>query len=153
PRSDSHLLVDRPPLRRWLGVVTIVVAIPASSPAADSIRVALVEAVRTAEIRGTDVEVTPIDVGCPSCPGASWRTDVVRATVCIAGIDVDGRSAAAFRLTSDRPLRFNGREYSSPLELVKNGGGIAIVNDLPMDEYLVGVLRAETGDRWPAEAL
>ena len=134
-------------------MVTIVVAIPASSPAADSIRVALVESVRTAEIRGIDIEVTPLDIGCPSCPVASWRTDVVRATVGMTGIEVDGRSAATFRLTSDRPLRFNGREYSSPLELIRNGGGIAIVNDLPMDEYLAGVLRAETGDRWPAEAL
>src|SRR5438128_8753457 len=111
------------------------------------IRVALVESVRAAEIRGLDIEVTPLGVGCPRCPGASWRADVVRAVITGTAIEIDGRAAAGFRLTSDRPLRLNGREYVSALEIVRNGGGLAIINELPMEEYLAGVLRAETGER------
>jgi stage II sporulation protein D len=47
----------------------------------------------------------------------------------------------------------NGREYEGALELVPNGGGLAVVNELPMEDYVVGVIRAEAGDKWPLEAL
>ena len=37
---------------------------------------------------------------------------------------------------------------------MRNGGAtFAIVNELPLEEYLVGVLRAESDERWPQEAL
>jgi stage II sporulation protein D len=36
---------------------------------------------------------------------------------------------------------------------MKLGETLTLVNEIPLEEYLVGVLRAETGDRWPAEAL
>ena len=47
----------------------------------------------------------------------------------------------------------NGREYAGTLDALKLGDGIALVDELPLEEYLVGVLRAEAGERWPAEAL
>jgi stage II sporulation protein D len=136
-----------------LGALALLVASPAAAVASGMIRVALVESARAAEIRGFDIEVTPLGVGCPRCPGASWRADVVRATATATAVEVDGRTAVGFRLTSERPLRLNGREYASSLEIVRNGAGLAIINELPMEEYLAGVLRAETGERWPAEAL
>ena len=43
----------------------------------DTIRVAIVENARLAELRGVDIEVS--ELGCPACPGRSWRTDAVRA--------------------------------------------------------------------------
>ena len=69
------------------------------------------------------------------------------------GLDVDGRRGAGFRIQSDRPIRVNGREYAGTLDALKLGDGIALVDELPLEEYLVGVLRAEAGERWPAEAL
>lgn len=140
-------------MRLFLGAVALLVASPAAAVASGMIRVALVESVRAADIRGVDVEVTPLGVGCPRCPGPSWRADLVRIAATATAIEIDGRVAAGFRLTSERPLRLNGRDYLSPLEIVRNAGGFAVVNELPMEEYLAGVLRAETGDRWPVEAL
>jgi stage II sporulation protein D (peptidoglycan lytic transglycosylase) len=37
--------------------------------------------------------------------------------------------------------------------VVKSGEGLAVVNVLSLEDYLVGVLRAETSDRWPGETL
>jgi stage II sporulation protein D len=37
--------------------------------------------------------------------------------------------------------------------VLKVGDGVTLVNELPLEDYLVGVLRAEVGDRWPGEAL
>ncbi len=116
------------------------------------IRVALTESAGTVEIHGRDIEVSPLR-GCPGCPVVSWRTDVVRAAAGGAGVVIEGRAAAGFRLSSAAPLRFAGRDYPAPLDILRLGAGLAVVNELPLEEYLVGVLVAETGDRWPAEAL
>jgi stage II sporulation protein D len=119
--------------------------------AADTIRVAIAENVRSVELRGLNIEVS--ELGCIACPRGVWRTDIVRAVVNGQGVEIDRRSAAAFRLTSDTPIRMNGREYPATLEIVRYGEGLAIVNELRLEEYIVGVLRAETSEKWPAETL
>jgi len=120
--------------------------------ASGTIRVALVESTRAVDLRGTDVEV--IEFGpCETCARPAWRTDVLRATWTGTAIDVDGRPAAALRLRSLRPIRVGGREYPATVEVVRMPGGMAIVNELPLEEYLAGVVRAEAGERWPVEAL
>ena len=130
-------------------VLVILDAWPAA--ASGTIRVAVLPDAPRVELRGTEIEVTEA-AGCERC-GRPWRVSVVRAVASAEGIEIDGRRAVRFRLTSDRPIRLNGREYAGALELVRVGDVMAVVNELPLEEYLVGVLRAETGDRWPAEAL
>ncbi len=123
-----------------------------TAAAADTIRVALLEQARAVELRGVDLEVTGFG-GCDHCVKIVARTDALRAVPAGAGIEIDGRPATAFRVRSERAIKLNGREYGDTLELVRNGEGIAVVNELPLEDYLVGVLRAEVGDRWPTEAL
>ena len=89
-----------------------------------------------------------------ACRSRAARMDVVRAVPAGASPSSSTeRAPPGFRLTSERPLRVNGREYPAPLELVRNGDGIAVVNELPLEDYLPGVLRAEAGDKFPREAL
>jgi stage II sporulation protein D len=132
--------------------LAVVVATPASASASGTIRVALAENARVAELRGADIDVADIGA-CERCRRTVRRMSLVRASVVNGSIEIDGRRAAAFRLTSDHPLRFNGREYPAVVELVRNGEGLAVVNDVPLEDYLVGVLRAETSEKWPLEAL
>jgi stage II sporulation protein D len=117
----------------------------------DTIRVAIVENARTAELRGSGIEVS--ELGCAMCQGRAWRTDAVRAAMTSQGVEIDGRGAQGFRLNSDSPIRVNGRDYPAVIEVVKTGDGLAIVNVLRLEDYLVGVLRAETSDKWPGETL
>ena len=146
----------------WLGVLyaglrallpLVVVAVSAGPAlAAGTIRVAVVEQARVVEVRGSDVEVT--EVGrCDRCRARPVRVDLVRAVPAGTLVDVDGVRAPGFRLTSDRPLRINGREYPAPLDLVRNGDGIAVVNELALEDYLPGVLSAEAGEKFPREGL
>ena len=130
-----------------------VLALAAASPAAASglIRVAVVENARVVELRGTDVEVTELGA-CAGCR-APRRAAVVRASISGDGVEVDGVRASGFRLRSEHPLRLNGREYPAPLEISRAGEGLAVVNEVPLEEYLVGVLRAEANEKWPLEAL
>lgn len=126
-------------------------AVPAV--AAGTIRVAVVDGARAIEVTGVGIEVTPVR-GCPRCPASGWRTARVRAVPAAGGaVDLGGRRAVAFRLRSAQPLRVNGRPYPATLEILRAGDTLLAVNEVPLEDYLVGVVRAETGDRWPAEAL
>src|SRR5438874_9304282 len=152
-RPDAHPLDHRPPVTRALTALAALLLSATAASATDTIRVALGEGARDAELRGTDIEVTELG-GCAACPpGLVWRADVVRASAGGQHVEIDGRRAPAFRLTSGQPIRLNGREYPAVLELVGNGDGMAIVNELRLEEYVVGVLRAETSERWPLETL
>ncbi len=138
--------------RSALAAVATTLLWSASAFASGTIRVAIVENARVAELSGTDIEVS--ELGCPGCaPWRAWRAGTVRAVASGLGVEIDDRRAAAFRLTSERPIRLNGREYPASLELLKNGDGMAIINELPLEDYVVGVLRAETSERWPPETL
>jgi stage II sporulation protein D len=149
-RSELARALFRPPTALAALAVLAATVTPA---AGETIRVAVAESVRAVELRGTDIEVSELG-GCPGCGARrGWRADVVRAGVNGQGVEIDGRRASAFRLTSAQPIRVNGREYPAALELVKNGDGIAIVNELALEDYVVGVLRAETSERWPLETL
>jgi len=142
-----------------LGVVALavvglnaVLAAHTSGAGSDTIRVALTEQARVVELRGDDLEVTGF-AGCAQCVKIVARVEAVRAVPARSMIEVDGRQATSFRVRSERPIKMNGRDYGDTLELVRNGDGIAVVNELPLEDYVVGVLRGELGERWPAEAL
>jgi stage II sporulation protein D len=140
-----------------LAVLALLAPVPAA--AADTIRVALVESARAAEVRGADLYVVPLlapgqeQPPCERCMVRPWRADVVRAAPAGAGVDADGRRAAGFRVRSEAPIRVNGREYPGLIDLVRNGEGVAVVNEVGLEEYLVGVVRAEAPEHWPLEAL
>ena len=125
-----------------------------AAPAAASgvIRVAIVEQAKVVDVQGTGVDVIPLG-RCDRCQPRPWRMEAVRAVPVLADVDIDGVRAAGYRLTSDRPLRINGREYPAPIDLLRNGDGLAVVNELALEDYLPGVLRAEAGDKFPREAL
>ena len=145
-------------MRGLLGAVSFVLAVAtaASAQTSGAIRVALVEGARVAELRGSDIEISDLGT-CVRCgsgaPGAPWTTALVRAVPEGGGVAIDGRLAPGFRLRSTRPIRLNGREYTGPLDIVRNGVGVAVVSELGLEDYIVGVLRAEASEKWPAETL
>ena len=139
-------------LDRSLIALGLLLALPAPAAASGTIRVAVVESARAADLAGSGIEVTEAGA-CPACAARTWRADLVRARARGAAIEVDGRRAGVFRLASERPIRLNGREYPGRLELVRNGDGFAVVAEALLEDYLVGVLRAESNERWPIEAL
>jgi stage II sporulation protein D len=134
-----------------LAVLLALVATGAAD-ASGVIRVALVDNVRTVEVRGVGLEVSGLGV-CTRCPAAPRRATTVRAVLAGDGVEVDRARAAGFRLRSDQPIVLNGREYPAPLDVLRNGDGLVVVNEVPLEDYLVGVLRAEVGEKWPLEAL
>lgn len=135
-------------MTRALATLGLVVLTATAASAQSMIRVAIVDGARAVELRGTDIEVTELGAG-----GSGWRTGVVRAAPAGAALEVDGRRGSSFRLRSEWPIRLNGREYPATLDIVRSGEGLAVVNELPFEDYVSGVLRAEASEKWPLEML
>jgi stage II sporulation protein D len=58
------------------------------------------------------------------------------------------------RLATRRgPLRVGTRDYGGLLEVWRTPEGLLLVNELPLEEYVAGTVRAEASEKWPPEAL
>lgn len=111
---------------------------------------ALVENARTVEVGGDAIQV--VDLG--GQPLFSHFPTWIRVAQRDGVVEVSGRRAQGLRLTAGgHGLRLGSREYGGVIEILRNGDGLTVVNELPLEEYLPGVLKAETGDQWPMEML
>ena len=139
-------------------VVGLVSAVGLAGPALalEPIRIALAEGVRHVEIGVAD-SVTVVDPAAGrvlfSLPGPR----ILRVAPSGAGLDVvGGRRVDLPRLRVEvrrGRLRVGTRDYVGALEIWRQGEGLLLVNDLPMEEYVAGTVRGEASERWPAEAL
>lgn len=50
-------------------------------------------------------------------------------------------------------IKIGSREYSGLVDVFLNNGGLLLVNELPLEEYVTGALRGEVSDKWSAESL
>lgn len=50
-------------------------------------------------------------------------------------------------------LKIGGKEYRGSMQVIIQGGGITVVNILPIEEYLRGVVPAEISPKWEMEAI
>ena len=66
-----------------------------------------------------------------------------------------GRSLGRFAVFScaRAPLTFGGRPYHGTLVLRSNGTRVSVVNELPLDSYVRGVVPSESPARWPLAEL
>lgn len=55
--------------------------------------------------------------------------------------------------TTDGAGKPIGKKYRANMEFRNNGSSVSAINELPLDEYLYGVVPREMSDNWPLEAL
>ena len=127
--------------------------------AADEIRVGLVEDGRTVEVGGGPMSISDAAGRLLTIDTPTW----IRALPESGGVEI--RSHGAPSLRTDRGavvrltpvnggrLKLNGREYPGAIEVTVGVTGLMAINDVPLEEYLVGVVKAEAGDRMPLEML
>jgi stage II sporulation protein D len=53
----------------------------------------------------------------------------------------------------DGKVFFNGKSYEGSLRFSRDENGLYIINDLPFEKYIEGVVASETGKEWELEAL
>ncbi len=151
-------------MRRSAGALLVVLALLVATPAlaAGPMRVAVGDGLRTVDIGAPDLVTIHDGVGRRALFGIPGGR-VIRLTPAAGGFDVvwgtaprDRRRLAmgTVRLESRRgPLAVGPREYGGVLEVWRSGEGLLLVNELPLEEYVAGAVRAEAPERWPIEAL
>jgi stage II sporulation protein D len=144
----------------WFVLVGCLGAEPAL--AAEPVRVSLGDGLRVVEIAAADT-ATALDATTRrplfGIPGGRR----IRLAPTGAGLEVIWGAAApdrrqlgmaGLRLETRRStFGFGTREYGGALEIWRSGDSLLVVNELPLEEYVAGTVRAEASDRWPAEAL
>lgn len=121
--------------------------------AAGDIRVAIADGLRTVEVGGGPMMVSDLAGRAVVADSPTW----LRATVKNGALEISGggRRVDGLRLASGDTgfLRVNGREYAGAVEVVRSGDTLTVINELPLEEYLAGAVKAEAGDKMPLEML
>ena len=129
----------------------LLLVVPAQASANGTIRVAVAGGQRSVTVRAGAILVTDL-MGQPLLPG---RPSSLRVALRTGGLDVEGLVVPGARLWPSGPgaLRLNDREYSGSLDVLRNGDGLVVVNEVPLEEYVAGALKAEISENWPLEML
>jgi stage II sporulation protein D len=119
--------------------------------AASDIRVAVADGLKTVEVGGGPMMVSDLTGRSVVNDSPTW----LRATLKNGVIEIAGRRVDGLRLAPADVgfLRANNREYPGALEIIKSGDGLTLVNELPLEDYLAGAVKAEAGDKMPLEML
>ncbi|MCE1227131.1 MAG: SpoIID/LytB domain-containing protein [Geobacteraceae bacterium] len=68
-------------------------------------------------------------------------------------VQAGSSSSRLIRLAAAGKLRINGKSYRGMLELSVQNGKLLVVNQLPLEQYLVGVITSEISSTWPMESI
>jgi len=119
-----------------------------------TVRVLVKEGMKGALLKGQDLIVELDSEG-------KWKR-IVRK---LSGVSFTGRgeglyldgtdiSSPSFRIRAkDNNLLFNGVPRRGAIVLTMNSKGMAVVNNLPLERYLVGLVNGEIDSKWPPEAV
>jgi stage II sporulation protein D len=81
---------------------------------------------------------------------ADGTSKTVGTAVRLTADQVGGETA---KVTSNSPIRVEGRTYRGVMLLIPESGGLRIVNEVPIEEYLYSVVASEVSPSWHIEAL
>ena len=68
-------------------------------------------------------------------------------------VQAGSSSSRLIRLAAAGRLRMNGKSYRGMFELSVQNGKLLVVNQLPLEQYLVGVINSEISSTWPMESI
>lgn len=69
------------------------------------------------------------------------------------GIIVDGTTYIRLTFSASSAIRVNGKPYRGTAEISLGDKGLLVVNELALEDYLVGLINCEISSAWPIEAV
>ena len=122
--------------------------------AAGEIRVAVIEGAAVVEVGGGPLEVRDAAGRAVLAGTPTWlRLVAGRGGVEVRGVRLPVLPGFLIASATGGAVRVNTRDYPGVIEISKTGEGLLVVNQLPFEEYLVGTVQAEAGDRAPLPML
>ena len=138
-------------LKRCILYIVAVVVFPALLAGAaippETIRVALFRGIDTLRVEGAgillnDSRGNPIRVVTP--------VEIRRGR---DGLTVNGITVPGVIIASPAFVTINGKRYRGLIECHPETKGILVINKLPLEEYLVGLINCEISSQWPMESV
>ncbi len=69
------------------------------------------------------------------------------------GVMANGKSLHSLTVTAPLYIKVNGKKYRGVVEVFPSEKGLLVVNELPLEDYLVGLINCEISSQWPMEAI
>lgn len=151
----------RRPVAGWAFAAAVValacaISLGTAAWALPPIRIALTDGAQIVEV-GTADAVTVLDPSPRRVLFSLLGPRILRIVPSGPGLVLVGAprvDPSRVRLEARRgPLRIGTRDYVGALEIWRQGDGLLLVDELPMEEYVAGTVRGEASERWPIEAL
>lgn len=120
--------------------------INAAQPA-ETIRVAIVRNAQSVTIDGEGIIATR-ETG-----DAVALTPPILVRAGRNGVTIDGIQYQRLTFSAASAVYVNGKPYRGVAEASFQEKGVVVVNDLPLEEYLVGLINCEISSAWPMEAV
>jgi len=144
--------------KRFIIIIAIICVIPVSyaffKKDSNKIRVAIVKDSPSVALRGNLI-IAPLNRGNGRAVRALLSHASIRSDD--RGFDVSGKIIATdiLEVLSDgKPVSLNGRRYDGDLHIFKNDKNLLlVVNVIPMEDYLTGLVASEISSSWPIEAI
>lgn len=113
------------------------------------------EAVRVALIKGADsVRIDGDGVLATDGRGEPLRLVLpVQVKRSGAFLSVGGQTVDRLTVASPLAVQVNGKRYRGTIEVVPADRGMLVVNELPLEDYLVGLINCEISSQWPIESV
>ncbi|HKZ05838.1 MAG TPA: SpoIID/LytB domain-containing protein [Methylomirabilota bacterium] len=123
--------------------------------ASGDIRVALAEGLRTVELGGGPLVLQDLQGRRLTRVSPTW----IRVMEHGSGVEVRGVGRVPARLTGVRvavgggAVRVKSVDYPGTVEVRRGAEGLLVINALPLEDYVVGSVKAEAGEAMPLEML
>jgi stage II sporulation protein D len=113
----------------------------------ETIRVAIVKSAAEVTVSGEGLLVTN-ETGLPLVMPLPVTVRAVKD-----GLQMEGKLYKKLFFSSSSALYVNSKPYRGLAELSFADKGVLVVNQLPLEEYLVGLINCEISSAWPIEAV
>ncbi len=113
----------------------------------ETIRVAIVKSASEVTVAGEAILVTN-EVGAPLAMSLPVTVKTLKDALLVGD-----KLFQRLSFSASSAVYINNKPYRGLLELSVSDKGILVVNQLPLEEYLVGLINSEISSAWPIEAV
>lgn len=142
-----------------LGLLALLGAgLPAPAQAEEEVRIAIVAGKTSVQVEATKLAIYDGDSGerVAWSPEGAAELRVGAKGVELAGptLRFDGpRGVARLMIEGEPGVRVDGKLYLGRIQVARDGGKLIVINRLPIETYLLGIVGSEMSPEWPMEAL
>lgn len=113
----------------------------------DLIRIAILKGADTVTISGSGL------LALPDSGSALMAESPLTVRDGDGTVRVNGNSYKRIRFSSADPLKVNNKSYRGMVEIISQNNALLVINELPLEQYLVGVINSEISSTWPMEVI